>query len=640
MRTGFRMLDLDPAHTEARGAAAVSHMRVRDPVYHDPTLGRGIGHIRQRLSSPFSLATLLDAYLMDSYIHRAVGQYVSLIMKNGWRLKARNKKAVEYLQTRLKSMAYATGWSSDELINAMATDVVLFGNAYLVKVRARTDTPIPGLKLTGFRGNRPIIGLYPAPPQHMYIDTDDTGHPILWKQIVYGRVRKEWKPAEIIHIRRNALRGTTFGVPHLVPVLEDVRVLRQIEQNVIMLLYRNLNPILQVKVGIPPGIPPGMMQEYGQLRIQRVKDTIRNMPPDGWLVTEADVDIEVKGFESQALRATPYMEVFKQRVFAGLSVSGQMMGNSNSSTRSTAEQITADMHDTVRSWQSFLSDAFSKDIFFEMLYEGGFDPLSNEDDNVKLDFGEVDIDTQIKRENHYTQLYVQGVLSLAETRDFLGLDPMTPEQMGDTYVYNVTIPAAEAQAAARAFSSSSTGGTSSSASPKVSKTKSTPRRSGGAKPPPEASAIQRVIEAEISGLTEALVSELTDAYEDESRDLSGFPSGIELSTSKDYIESKYHELLTLGMKQGYYDKCLEESQPAGSPHFESAGVKLCSIFKEDYMDGYELLVTGLERLAQHPPEEYQEAKEFLLRLLDGTRAYLSEVTECIWQRSYTEGKEL
>lgn len=67
-------------------------------------------------------------------------------------------------------------------------------------------------------------------------------------------------------------------------------------------------------------------------------------------------------------------------------------------------------------------------ILNELLFEGGFDPLVNPYDSSVSDrcyfkFNEIDVDTQVKKETHIIQKYVNSLITLTEARTQLNIDP-------------------------------------------------------------------------------------------------------------------------------------------------------------------------------------------------------------------------
>ena len=67
-------------------------------------------------------------------------------------------------------------------------------------------------------------------------------------------------------------------------------------------------------------------------------------------------------------------------------------------------------------------------VFNELLFEGGYDPTTNpssagESDRCFSKFKEIDVDTQVKKENHIIQKFVNNTITLTEVRLALGMTP-------------------------------------------------------------------------------------------------------------------------------------------------------------------------------------------------------------------------
>ena len=81
-------------------------------------------------------------------------------------------------------------------------------------------------------------------------------------------------------------------------------------------------------------------------------------------------------------------------------------------------------------------------MFQELLLEGGFVLDENEENKVKLEFNEIDIDSQIKIENHSVFKYEHDAITEPEMRELLGKDPLTEEQRKEMFFEKVTKPKA------------------------------------------------------------------------------------------------------------------------------------------------------------------------------------------------------
>ncbi|PFK99981.1 hypothetical protein COJ01_18240 [Priestia megaterium] len=384
--------------------------------------------------SPVDLAEIGRAYYTDSYIRRAVDKHSALMFKNGWELSGKNDQAVEYVWTRLKLMAEGTGQSIDSLLQEIADNLILYGNAYVVKARAKNNSNPSGLTATGYTSNKPVAGYFVLPTQQVTISRDDVGKIIAYQQSSgTGGDGVEFKPEDIIHFAYRKPSGRAYGVPFIYNALDDVKLLRQIEENVARLIYRNLFPLYLYKVGIDK---PGF--EATEDEIEDLREEIRNIPVDGALVVPERHNIEVVGSQGQAIDANGYLKYFRERVFSGLGVSDTIMGISGTANKSTSDNQSSDLNDTVKDFQKTFSDVAKFAIINELLFEGGYDPTLNPDDEIDFVFHEIEFDAKIKRENHVVQLFMQNSIVFEEMRQLLGYDIQVDESRLYTNMFNAS----------------------------------------------------------------------------------------------------------------------------------------------------------------------------------------------------------
>ena len=382
-------------------------------------------------SSIVDLEEVQRAYNTDSYIKRAVDKYADLMFKQGWDFSAKNDKASEYVWTRLKLMAEATGTPTDELLYQIAYDLVLFGNAFVVKARAKSGASASGVSATGYTSNQPVAGYFVLNPTTVTVERDDTGTITAYEQSTGGGSAYSIKPVDMIHFTYKKPTGHAYGIPFVYNVLDDVKILRQVEENVARLVYRNLFPLYVYQVGSEK---PGY--EATDEEIEDIREQIRDMPMDGGIVVPERHNISTVGSEGAALQAEPYLKYFRERVFTGLGVSESTMGVGGSANKSTSDNQAADLFDGVKEFQRAFTQTFQFKIINEILFEGGFDPILNPDDEVIFGFAEILLDAKIKKENHATQLFTQNVITHEELRAQIGLDPVTDE--GRLYFNMVT----------------------------------------------------------------------------------------------------------------------------------------------------------------------------------------------------------
>ena len=372
--------------------------------------------------SPVDLAEIGRAYYTDSYIRRAVDKYASLMFKNGWELQGKNEAATEYVWTRLKLMAEATGTSIDELLTQLASDYVLYGNAYLVKARQTGSSAATGVNAIGYTGTKPVAGYFILAPTTITVSREDTGKIVSYQQETGSGQGITYKPEDIIHFAYRKPSSRAYGVPFIYNALDDVKILRQIEENVARLIYRNLFPLYMYQVGTDK---PGF--EATDEEIEIVREEIRDMPMDGGIVVPERHNIKVIGAEGNAIEATGYLSYFRTRVFTGLGVSDTVMGVGGTANKSTSDNQSADLNDGVKDFQRGFAETAKMGIIYELLFEGGFDPVLNPDDEVNFLFHEIELDSKIKKENHYIQMFTQNAITHDEMRNLMGLDPVADE---------------------------------------------------------------------------------------------------------------------------------------------------------------------------------------------------------------------
>lgn len=261
----------------------------------------------------------------DSYVAQAYLKKAGLLFKEGYEFVGPNSKTVQYIKLRFQQIARASGIPTDELLKAIGTGLVKKSNVFLYKVRKESASGGRRRVLPGTNKEvEPIAAYFVIPAETMRFDADEFGRVRKWKQEMPDGRFKEYKPEDIVHFTFNKKEGMIFGTPTIVPVLDDVRALRRIEENIEMLIYQHLFPLFHYRVGTDEF--PATVNEHGQDEIEIAKREIQYMPSEGGIVTSHRHEIRLIGAENRSLRAEGYLEHFKKRVFSGLGVSAVDMG--------------------------------------------------------------------------------------------------------------------------------------------------------------------------------------------------------------------------------------------------------------------------------------------------------------------------
>jgi hypothetical protein len=209
-------------------------------------------------------------------------------------------------------------------------------------------------------------------------------------------------------------------------VLDDVVALRQMEEDIQNLVHRELFPLYKYRIGTAD--QPAEPEEIDQAAFE-----IENLRAEGGLILPFRHDVDVIGAGNSALDASAYLDHFKERVAIGLGVAPHHLGMTlNGGNRAMTERLDTALYDKIKQFQKQFAEMIRLHIFNEILFEGGFDPITNPIGNETSDrcyfkFNEIDVDTQVKKETHVMQKYTNSVITLDEARKELGLDPQADE---------------------------------------------------------------------------------------------------------------------------------------------------------------------------------------------------------------------
>ena len=268
----------------------------------------------------YDLATIANALDTDSFLRRAMEKYVELIWKSGFKFRGKNTKAVNYIRKRFEQIGMVTSTPTEELFRQMTYQLVTYANVYISKVRDQEASG--GRYRRTFTGQvlAPVAGYFTEDSVSIKLAVKKNGEPIGYKQEIPGTYpHKVWRPWNMIHMYYSKKPGLRVGTPMVWPVLDDIRALRKIEQNVELLIFQHTIPLIQYKIGTETR--PGEDHE-----VLATKAEVEKMPPNGCIVTPERHEIEVIGAEKAALDVKGYLEYFKNRVLAGLGMSAVGMG--------------------------------------------------------------------------------------------------------------------------------------------------------------------------------------------------------------------------------------------------------------------------------------------------------------------------
>ena len=385
------------------------------------------------LRPEYDLPTIANAIQLDGILNRSVCLFVEQILKNSFEMVSKNEQVQTHVQRRIKEIEHFTNISFFETINKIARQLVTYGNCYVVKVRGNKSRFGKKYNLYGKETN-PIIGLFIAEATTVELGLNNKGQIVEYKQNIRGNTR-QWDARDVIHLAYNHIPGTLTGRSNITPILDDVRALRKLEEEVEILGFQYSIPLYVYKVGNKDHPPaPGEIAEAAA--------NVNSMPAYGMLVVPGHHSIEVPSNTSTPVEIMEFIAHFKNRIFAGLGISPVAMGEVSSSNRNTSEVLDMSMQTITKSYQRIIQNKSEMELFKEILLDGGFDIIS---DKLDFSFPEIDQEAQIKKETNIIQKWQNNLATREESR--LEMDYEKTINEADTYLHLVEIPKIEAEGA-------------------------------------------------------------------------------------------------------------------------------------------------------------------------------------------------
>tara|TARA_B100000131_G_scaffold321606_1_gene372816 strand:- start:42073 stop:43965 length:1893 start_codon:yes stop_codon:yes gene_type:complete len=390
----------------------------------------------------YDLEEISVAQDTDGYLFRAIKKKANRFLVSGFEIVGLNETYVSYIKQRIAEIESATSKPFAIMLAETAYDLIRFSNCMWVKSRNFKASSGKRRFLTTGREVDPVAGYFILPFETLYFKTKNNGEIKKILQETPTGESKEFFPHDVIHFYDNKKPGFAMGTPELLPVLDDIALLRRLEENVEELVESNLFPLFHYTVGSDDF--PERYGPDGKKETEVVRDAIDYMPAGGVYVSDHRHKIQAVGSEGRALRIDGYLEYFKKRVFAGLGVSSVDMGEGDTANRATANVLSKSAIQDVEALQEIIRIFVEHSVFNELLLEGGFefdpfDPMKR----VSIKFGAVDKEVKVKLENQAIQLFSNKLITLTEARKRIGEPPIEEGQMDDTYFELFEKPLAE-----------------------------------------------------------------------------------------------------------------------------------------------------------------------------------------------------
>jgi hypothetical protein len=376
----------------------------------------------------------------EAYFSQTVHKKLSLLTKSGFEIHSDDDNVKEYLSSRFSLMELQTGVSFRQIINKLAFYLIVSSNAFLIKTRDPNFMYASSYTVDD-KEMQPITGYFLVHPTSLkprykfvqFMDDGQVKHKLELVQWLYVNKRGiivTFNPEDVIHFALYKDDGMTFGRPEIIPVIDDIRTLRKMEEDVQLLAYRDLFPLIHYKIEKPEMID----HESGITEMDQARRDMERMVQDGGIATDARHEIQYIGSQGKHMEIRPYLEYFQNRVFSGLGVSAADMGLGDGLSGNTAQSMSKQLLDSVRYIQQELSRQFNESILTELMLQSpfGVNGLKN---NVRpsLQFEEIDIEWKIRTENHSADQFTKGVITVDEVRNSRGLKTLSDEELKRTH---------------------------------------------------------------------------------------------------------------------------------------------------------------------------------------------------------------
>ena len=392
------------------------------------TLSYSDRHRGQWFRPEYDFGDIQRAQDVDSLLGRSVELKATKFLLAGWEFVSENPVTAEYIKRRVQQLEVASDNPFQSIMYQTAMDLIRYNNGVWVYKRDENNSGGKSYKI-GDVEYKPIAAIFIPAFETLEFKTKPNGALVQVRQVVPGAsTTPVFNAKDIVHFWMNKRPGFTVGTPVLFSVLEDISLLRSIEQNVEELIQSNLFPLFHYKVGSDK-YPARTNPKTGYTEMDKVAQTLEYMPGSGVYISDWRTTIEAIGSEGRALRLDFYLEYFKKRVMAGLGISPVDFGEGGSSNRSTAQTMSKALTESIASLQQVIKGFIDFYFIRPLLLEGNFsfDPFASEN-LVEIKFGKIDTTEQVLLENAAGQLWLNNAITHDEFRKRVGERPLKAEQ--------------------------------------------------------------------------------------------------------------------------------------------------------------------------------------------------------------------
>ena len=378
----------------------------------------------------YDLSEIARAQDVEPYIRQSIRKHREQVLKEGYVLRGDEQEMVDYIKRRLFEMQLVSGVSVLNVFRDFVSNLVTYATAFIVLKRDKERSSGKPIRIHG-KTLEPIAAIYALDPTSVSVRLNDHGNPVEWKQTVENSASNKtvvvFDADDVIIATIDRKQGFVFGTPYVLPVLDDVRALRRLEELAEVVCQKYAYPPLHTKVGTEKD-PPIIFADGGS-EIDIVRQEIENMPAHGGPVTSHRVSIDVIGAGEKVIDIHPYIEYFEARVLGGLRLSQVDIGRGEVS-KASAQSVSQSLQDSAKDFQSVIEDVLTNELIIPLLLEGGFDVTF--ENIVRFTFPMINSEEERARQQHGMDMANNSMITISEFRkQYLSRRELTDEEAKD-----------------------------------------------------------------------------------------------------------------------------------------------------------------------------------------------------------------
>lgn len=283
-----------------------------------------------------------DLYTFTPYIKAVIDVTVNLAISNGFELDGGDDKIREWL----------TDWLDEQnilrILRIVATDMLVFGNAFLEICRDETTGEIAWLK--------PLDPVYMRPRRDAYGNIFGFIQLLTMPPVVFTA-------QDMIHLKWGAKSWwfeSAFGTSLLRPLLKTQALIDQFENDMSVIFHTYTKPMLVVKVGSPG-------QPSSDDRLNAVIQAFQNRKAATDVFVRDDVAVDVIPSMTKDVDIQFWLDyLYKQRE-AVLGVPKIFLGESQGTNRATSDTVMQEYVTQLRMMQEIVGDILETVLFKQLI---------------------------------------------------------------------------------------------------------------------------------------------------------------------------------------------------------------------------------------------------------------------------------